>query len=207
MSPAPPSIGFADRASTRSQSRRAPSSAARCRSRSRAASRACRARRSCCAKADAAFSRAAKIEDTTIGWRFVNPLMKAKYGIDSMPETAENVAAEFGVSRADQDAFAFRSQARAAAAIAAGRLAEEIVPVTVACEEGRPHAGRARRAPARDDARGTREAQGDRPRRTERSPPATRRASTTAAAPRCSPRPKRRAATASRRKHAWLPRR
>ena len=73
-------------------------------------------------KADSAFSRAAKIEDTTIGWRFVNPVMKAKYGIDSMPETAENVAAEFGVGRADQDAFALRSQARAAAAIAAGRL-------------------------------------------------------------------------------------
>src|SRR5207344_1606515 len=71
-------------------------------------------------KADAAFSRAAKIEDTTIGWRFVNPLMKAKYGIDSMPETAENVAAEFHVSRADQDAFAVRSQQRAAAAISAG---------------------------------------------------------------------------------------
>src|SRR4029453_8626612 len=75
-------------------------------------------------KADTAFSRAAKIEDTTIGWRFVNPAMKAKYGIDSMPETAENVAAEFNVSRADQDAFALRSQARAAAAMAAGRLAE-----------------------------------------------------------------------------------
>jgi acetyl-CoA acetyltransferase family protein len=83
------------------------------------------------AKADSAFSRAAKIEDTTIGWRFVNPSMKAKYGIDSMPETAENVAAEFGVGRADQDAFALRSQARAADAIAAGRLAEEIVAVTV----------------------------------------------------------------------------
>ena len=83
------------------------------------------------AKADAAFSRAAKIEDTTLGWRFVNPLMKAKYGIDSMPETAENVATEFGIARADQDAFALRSQQRAAAAIAAGRLAEEIVPVTI----------------------------------------------------------------------------
>ncbi len=88
------------------------------------------------AKATEAFSRAAKIEDTTIGWRFVNPLMKAKYGIDSMPETAENVAAEFGVSRADQDAFALRSQERAAAAIAAGRLAEEIVPFTVASKKG-----------------------------------------------------------------------
>ena len=90
------------------------------------------------AKADSAFSRSAKIEDTTIGWRFVNPLMKAKYGIDSMPETAENVAAEFGVARADQDAFALRSQQRAAAAIAAGRLAEEIVPVTLPSKKGDP---------------------------------------------------------------------
>jgi acetyl-CoA acyltransferase len=90
------------------------------------------------AKADSAFSRIAKIEDTTIGWRFVNPLMKAKYGVDSMPETAENVAAEFKVSRADQDAFALRSQQRAAAAIAAGRLAEEIVPVTIPATKGDP---------------------------------------------------------------------
>jgi len=89
-------------------------------------------------KADSAFSRVAKIEDTTIGWRFVNPLMKAKYGIDSMPETAENVAAEFHVSRADQDAFALRSQQRAGAAIAAGRLAEEIVAVTVPAKKGDP---------------------------------------------------------------------
>ncbi len=90
------------------------------------------------AKADSAFSRAAKIEDTTIGWRFVNPLMKAKYGIDSMPETAENVAQQFNVNRADQDAFAQRSQERAAAAIAAGRLAEEIVPVTLPSKKGDP---------------------------------------------------------------------
>ena len=90
------------------------------------------------AKADSAFSRAAKIEDTTIGWRFVNPLMKAKYGIDSMPETAENVAQQFGVDRADQDAFAQRSQERAAAAIAAGRLAQEIVAVTVPGRKGDP---------------------------------------------------------------------
>ncbi len=90
------------------------------------------------AKADSAFARAAKIEDTTIGWRFVNPLMKAKYGIDSMPETAENVAAEFGVNRADQDAFALHSQLRATAAIAAGRLAEEIVPVNVPAKKGEP---------------------------------------------------------------------
>jgi len=90
------------------------------------------------AKADSAFSRTAKIEDTTIGWRFVNPLMKAKYGIDSMPETAENVAVDFKVARADQDAFALRSQERAAAAIAAGRLAEEIVPVTIPSKKGEP---------------------------------------------------------------------
>ena len=88
------------------------------------------------AKAGSAFSRTAKIEDTTIGWRFVNPLMKAKYGIDSMPETAENVAQQFNVNRADQDAFAQRSQERAAAAIAAGRLAEEIVPVTLPAKKG-----------------------------------------------------------------------
>jgi len=90
------------------------------------------------AKADSAFSRAAKVEDTTIGWRFVNPLMKSTYGIDSMPETAENVAQQFNVSRADQDAYALRSQQRAAAAIAAGRLAEEIVPVTIPSKKGEP---------------------------------------------------------------------
>ncbi|NYE61917.1 3-oxoadipyl-CoA thiolase [Duganella sp. 1224] len=82
-------------------------------------------------KADSAFSRAAKIEDTTIGWRFVNPRMKEAHGIDSMPETAENVAQEFGISRADQDAFALRSQQRWAAAHAAGVFRDEIVPVTL----------------------------------------------------------------------------
>jgi len=87
-------------------------------------------------KADTAFSRTAQIHDTTIGWRFVNPLMKAKYGVDSMPETAENVAIDFKVSRTDQDAFALRSQQRAAAAAAAGRLAEEIVPVSIAQKRG-----------------------------------------------------------------------
>jgi 3-oxoadipyl-CoA thiolase len=89
-------------------------------------------------KADAAFSRSAHVYDTTIGWRFVNPLMKAKYGVDSMPETAENVAADFKVSRADQDAFALRSQQRAAAAVAEGRLTEEIVPVSIAQKRGEP---------------------------------------------------------------------
>ncbi len=87
-------------------------------------------------KASEPFSRGMKIEDTTIGWRLVNPLMKAKYGIDSMPETAENVAAEFGVARADQDAFALRSQQRATASIRAGQMAEEIVPVTIAGRKG-----------------------------------------------------------------------
>ncbi|RJG08410.1 3-oxoadipyl-CoA thiolase [Massilia cavernae] len=87
-------------------------------------------------KADSAFSRSAKIEDTTMGWRFVNPLMKAKYGIDSMPATAENVAKEFGVSRADQDAFALRSQQRWARANAAGVFKEEIVPVTIPMKKG-----------------------------------------------------------------------
>jgi 3-oxoadipyl-CoA thiolase len=89
-------------------------------------------------KADSAFSRSAKIEDTTIGWRFINPLMKAKFGVHSMSETAENVAEEFKISRTDQDAFALRSQQRAAAAIEAGRLAEEIVPVTIPQKKGEP---------------------------------------------------------------------
>jgi len=89
-------------------------------------------------KAESAFSRAAKIEDTTIGWRFVNPAMRAMYGVDSMPETAEHVAAEFGVSRADQDAFALRSQQRAAVAQASGRFDEEIVAVTLAQKKGEP---------------------------------------------------------------------
>ncbi|MDQ2916245.1 MAG: 3-oxoadipyl-CoA thiolase [Pseudomonadota bacterium] len=89
-------------------------------------------------KAGEAFSRATRLEDTTIGWRFINPLMKSRYGVDSMPETAENVAREFGVSRADQDAFALRSQQRAAAAIVEGRMAEEIVPVTVAHAKSDP---------------------------------------------------------------------
>jgi 3-oxoadipyl-CoA thiolase len=90
------------------------------------------------AKAESAFSRAAKIEDTTIGWRFVNPLMKAKYGIDSMPETAENVAEEFKVGRADQDAFALRSQQRWGAAQANGFYRSEIVPVSVPAKKGAP---------------------------------------------------------------------
>jgi 3-oxoadipyl-CoA thiolase len=87
-------------------------------------------------KAERAFQRTAEIYDTTIGWRFVNAQMKALYGTDSMPETAENVAADFKVSREDQDAFAFRSQQRAAKAQGAGVFAEQIVPVTVPQAKG-----------------------------------------------------------------------
>ncbi|WP_219337868.1 3-oxoadipyl-CoA thiolase [Pseudomonas sp. Xaverov 259] len=87
-------------------------------------------------KADAAFSRNMKLEDTTIGWRFINPLMKAQYGVDAMPQTADNVADDYNVSRVDQDAFALRSQQRTAAAQAAGFFAEEIVPVRVAHKKG-----------------------------------------------------------------------
>lgn len=89
-------------------------------------------------KADSAYSRHAEIHDTTIGWRFVNPLMKAQYGVDSMPETAEHVAEDFGISRADQDLFALRSQQRAGAAQASGRFAQEIVPVHIPQRKGDP---------------------------------------------------------------------
>ena len=88
------------------------------------------------AKSEAPFSRAAKLEDTTLGWRFINPRMKEKYGVDSMAETAENVAKEYDISREDQDAFAYRSQQRTAAAIAAGALAEEIYPITIPQRNG-----------------------------------------------------------------------
>jgi 3-oxoadipyl-CoA thiolase len=89
-------------------------------------------------KADSAYTRAAKIEDTTIGWRFINPLMKAQYGVDSMPETAENVAEDFRISRADQDLFAFTSQQRTAKAQAAGIFDDEIIPVTIPQKKGDP---------------------------------------------------------------------
>ncbi len=89
-------------------------------------------------KADSAFSREAQIYDTTLGWRFVNPLIKSQYGVDSMPETGENVAAAFGISRADQDRFAWRSQQRAGAAIASGFFAREIVPVSIARRRQEP---------------------------------------------------------------------
>jgi acetyl-CoA acyltransferase len=89
-------------------------------------------------KAENAFSRNAEIHDTTIGWRFINPLMKKQYGVDSMPETAENVADDYKVNREDQDAFAVRSQAKASAAQASGRLAKEIVAVTIPQRKGDP---------------------------------------------------------------------
>ena len=89
-------------------------------------------------KAETAFSRNAEIHDTTIGWRFVNPLMKKQHGVDSMPETGENVASDFKISRQDQDAFAYRSQAKAAAAQGNGRLAREITPVTIPQRKGEP---------------------------------------------------------------------
>ncbi len=89
-------------------------------------------------KADSAFSRNAQIFDTTIGWRFINPQMKALYGVDAMPETAENVATDYQISRADQDAFAVNSQNKAAAAQANGVLADEIVPVIIPQKKGEP---------------------------------------------------------------------
>ena len=89
-------------------------------------------------KAESPFSRVAKLEDTTLGWRFINPLIKAQYGIDSMPETGENVAEQFGISRADQDAFASRSQQRWAVAHERGFFTKQIVPVAVAQPKGDP---------------------------------------------------------------------
>ncbi|VVE42345.1 3-oxoadipyl-CoA thiolase [Pandoraea fibrosis] len=89
-------------------------------------------------KADSAFARQAAIFDTTIGWRFINPLMKAQYGVDSMPETAENVADDFGINREDQDRFALRSQEKAARAQADGTLAQEITSVSIAQKKGDP---------------------------------------------------------------------
>jgi acetyl-CoA acetyltransferase family protein len=89
-------------------------------------------------KADTAFSRNHSIQDTTIGWRFINPLMKSAHGVDSMPETAENVADDYKINRADQDQMALRSQNKAAAAQASGRLAKEITPVVIPQKKGEP---------------------------------------------------------------------
>jgi len=90
------------------------------------------------AKAESAYSRSMKMEDTTLGWRFINPLMKAKYGVDSMPETGENVAEEFHIGRKDQDLFALRSQQRAAVAIRSGRMKQEIMAVSIPQKKGDP---------------------------------------------------------------------
>ncbi|OKL45686.1 3-oxoadipyl-CoA thiolase [Pseudovibrio exalbescens] len=90
-------------------------------------------------KATTAFSRSNEVHDTTIGWRFINPLIKQQYGVDSMPETGENVAEQFGISRADQDRFAVASQQKTAAAQRRGRLAQEIIPVSVSNRKGEPH--------------------------------------------------------------------
>lgn len=126
-------------------------------------------------KATSAFSRDAAIYDTTIGWRFINPLMKAQYGVDSMPETAENVAADYNIGREDQDRFALRSQASAARAQEDGTLAQEITPVTIAQKKGTPSSSavtntRVRRAWKRSPSSRAWCA------RTAPSPPATRRA-------------------------------
>jgi acetyl-CoA acetyltransferase family protein len=101
-------------------------------------------------KAADAFQRSADLHDTTIGWRFINPLMKQQYGVESMPETGENVAEDFQVSRADQDAFALRSQERAAAAIAAGRFDDALIPVAVPARKGPPSEVRADEHPRPD---------------------------------------------------------
>ena len=103
-------------------------------------------------KAETAFSRHAEIFDTTIGWRFVNPLMKAQYGVDSMPETGENVAEQFEIARADQDAFALRSPgARGGGAVESGRFAREITPVDDPAAQGRSGRGRERTSIPRAD--------------------------------------------------------
>ena len=103
-------------------------------------------------KATEAFSRSAEVYDTTIGWRFVNAQMKKVYGTDSMPETAENVAEEYQVSRQDQDAFAYRSQQRAKAAQESGFFAREIAAVTVKGRKGEHGGGQGRASAARDHA-------------------------------------------------------
>ena len=119
-------------------------------------------------KAQEAFARAAEIYDTTIGWRFINPLMKKQYGVDSMPETGENVAEEFQVTRADQDAFAVRSQQRAGKAIGRGYFAEEIVPVEMPGGKSGPILVDKDEHPRRHHARAARQAQDAVPRERHR---------------------------------------
>ena len=174
--PARRSIACAARASTRSASPRARSRAARRTLMIAGGVESMTRAPFVMGKASEPFSRAAKIEDTTIGWRFVNPLMKAKYGVDSMPETAENVAAEFKVSAAPT-----RTRSRCAASSARPRRSTAALSRRRSCrsrpaEEGRSGRRSSGRASARDHARGAREAQADRAGRTARSPPAMRRA-------------------------------
>ena len=127
---------------------------------------------------------AAEIYDTTIGWRFINPLMKKQYGVDAMPETGENVAEDYQVARTDQDAFALRSQQRAGKALGAGFFAEEIVPVDVPGGKAGPvTVERGRASAARHDARRPRQAEDPFARIPAPSRPATPRASTTAPPP------------------------
>ena len=116
-------------------------------------------------KAESAFSRSNAVYDTTIGWRFVNKLMKEMHGVDSMPETAENVAADYGIEREAQDRMALASQQKAVAAQKAGFFDGEIVPVTIAQKKGDPHRRRQGRASARHQPRGARQAEGRRPAR------------------------------------------
>ena len=133
-------------------------------------------------KAESAFARSNAVYDTTIGWRFVNRLMKEQYGVDSMPETAENVAKDFGIERAAQDRMALASQLKAVAAQKAGFFDAEITPVDGAAEEGRADRRRQGRASARDQARGAGQAEGRGAARRHASPRAMPRASTTAPA-------------------------
>ena len=147
-------------------------------------------------KADKAFARTADVYDTTIGWRFVNKLMKERYDTDSMPETAENVAEEFQISRADQDAFALRSQHRAVAAQDAGRLADEIVPVAIPQRKGEAIIVERDEHPRADTSLDKLARCRRRSATTVRSPPATQPASTMAPARLSSPRQRRRYATA-----------
>ena len=130
-------------------------------------------------KSDTAFGREQTLQDTTLGWRFVNPAFEARYGVDPMMRTAQNLADEHGIGRADQDAFALRSQQRAAQAIASGRLARELMPAG--------KLGERRTAARRHHARQARPPSHRRSAPAPASPPATRPASTMAPAPCCSP--------------------
>jgi acetyl-CoA acetyltransferase family protein len=154
-------------------------------------------------KSDAAFARSAQLEDTTIGWRFINPLMKERYGVDSMPQTAENVAKEFDISRTAQDAFALRSQQRYAAARECGFFERELVPVSVPQRKGEPLLFARDEHPRADT---TLEALAKLKggwALTERSPLATHRESTTAPVDCCWPTKRRCIDSVCVRAHVW----